>query len=298
MYVSLWCQNSLPDIVSQSYRHLKHTSGELYTRELFLEKVTLSDLMDGLQRTSSIFKRGLPLDEDLQNADIADVFLDVLREGSKVQTSKVDAGPALTQCFRNGWLHADKLGTPRKEKIVYTFPSPLHRWFVERKLCDWEIDSDSDSDFDSETLIHAIQPDSGSLLQLAIDVIKGFTPGFLGEQRIGPGCIQSPPEAQYQDEFYRSCHTRWKGSLTTFPEFGTKNGRVYFYIPSKQWGVELLREGNRLDDHSSRFSESGAYGKYLTLKDYIMLDCRTSRPRLSHGGMCIIICPSIHLSSR
>jgi len=53
-------------------------------------------------------------------------------------------------------------------------------------------------------------------------------------------------EAQYQDEFYRCCHTHSNGSLVTFPEFGTAKGRVDFYIPAKQWGVELLRDGDQL----------------------------------------------------
>jgi hypothetical protein len=64
------------------------------------------------------------------------------------------------------------------------------------------------------------------------------------KRRIGPGCIQRPPErrtrldigpqAQYQDEFYHCCHAYSNGSLITFPEFGTAKRRVDFYIPSRQ----------------------------------------------------------------
>ena len=217
----------------------------------------------------------------LQTPDIARVFFDVLRDGSIIKPDDINGEDdlALVECFRHGWLHADKLSAVGAEKRVYIFPSPLHRWFVEKKLCD----------------SFATEPKVDSLLQFAIEVIKGFIPKFLGERRIGPACIQSPPEAQYQDEFYRSCHALWRLSLTTFPEFGTRNGRVDFYIPTKQWGVELLREGDRLQQHSCRFSPSGAYGKYLTLSDYIILDFRTSKPRLTHTGMCII-CPLIDFS--
>lgn len=35
--------------------------------------------------------------------------------------------------------------------------------------------------------------------------------------------------------------------LITLPEFGTTKCRVYFYIPSKRWGVELLRDGNTVN---------------------------------------------------
>jgi len=135
-----------------------------------------------------------------------------------------------------------------------------------------------------------------SVLQLALKVIAGFSPHLLSaERRIGPGCIQRPPEAQYQDEFYRSCHAFSHGSLLTLPEYGTAEGRVDFYVPSKKWDVELLRDGNRLEEHSGRFSESGPYARTLPLSDYILLDCRKMRPRRRHSRMCII-CPSIHFS--
>ena len=232
-------------------------------------------MMEGLEKSASVFMKGLPRNQDLQNSNIAHIFFDVLREGLIVKPRIGEDEPALLECFHNGWLHADnlKLGGRRcGETTAYIFPSPLHRWFVEKKLCD---------------SIHATRPGSDSLLQLVIAVIKGFTPRFLRKRRIGPGCIQSQPDAQYQDEFYRSCHALWKGSLTTFPESGTKNGRVDFYIPSKQWGVELLHEGDRLKQHSCRFSGSGAYGNDLMLSDFIILDCRTSQPRRSHDRMCI-----------
>lgn len=79
----------------------------------------------------------------------------------------------------------------------------------------------------------------------------------------------------------------------TFPEFGTGKGRVDFYIPSRRWDVELLRDGDRLDQHHGRFSDSGSYGTTLALEDYIVLDCRYTVPRYPHRSMCII-CPSIH----
>lgn len=59
------------------------------------------------------------------------------------------------------------------------------------------------------------------------------------KRAIGPYYFQAVPEAQYQDEFYRSCYDLTTGSLTTLSEFGTADGRVDFYIPFKKWGVEL-----------------------------------------------------------
>jgi hypothetical protein len=128
-----------------------------------------------------------------------------------------------------------------------------------------------------------------SILQLALEVIAGFSPRLLSdERRIGPGCIQRPLEAQYQDEFYRVCYAYSNGSLVTLPEHCTTKGRVDLYIPSKEWGLELLRDGNQLEEHSGRFSGSVSYGTTLSASDYIILDCRKTRSKRQHPSMCII----------
>jgi len=138
--------------------------------------------------------------------------------------------------------------------------------------------------------IPAISFNTANILELVVDIIRAFSSRALStERRIGPGCVQRPPEAQYQDEFYRCCHSFSNGSLLTFPEFGTKRGRVDFYIPSKQWGVELLRNGDRLAQHSGRFSQTGSYGTSLIVSDYIILDCRTTYPMKSHPRKIFII---------
>jgi hypothetical protein len=118
---------------------------------------------------------------------------------------------------------------------------------------------------------------SSKRLQLMLEVIAGS---------LHACSIQQPPEAQYQDEFYRSCHAYSDGLLRTFPEFGTTKGRADFYIPSMQWGVELVREGDRLEQHSGRFSRSGSYASTLLLSDYIILDFRNTRPEHPHPSKC------------
>jgi hypothetical protein len=226
--------------------------------------------------------RGLPRIKALQKVDIAHTLSKVLRDNAiEVEPDEATIGDdGLNLCFRYGWLHADKVSNDEGKKTAYVFSSPLHRWYVEWKLYD---------------TTPRIPFETTSILRFVRDVIVKFSPYKLStEQRIGPGCIQRPPEAQYQDEFYRSCHAYSNGSLQTFPEFSTAKGRVDFYIPSKEWGVELLRDGDRLEEHSGRFSESGAYGTTLKLSDYIILDCRKTWPMRPHPGMCII-CP-IHFS--
>ena len=111
--------------------------------------------------------------------------------------------------------------------------------------------------------------DCADILELVINVISIFSPRIFSTlQDIGAGGVQPLLEAQYQDEFHGCCHTYSKSSLVSFAEFGMAKGRVDFYIPAKKWGVELLRDGNQLAQHSRRFSsQTGAYGTTLPLSD-------------------------------
>jgi hypothetical protein len=254
--------------ILQSYLELKF-SGQLYTWELFQKTVSLPGFLKHFENPDAgVFRRGLPSDDDLKVLAVAGVFSSVLRAGFVTDTdftAEHDTS-ALQQCFRKGWLHSDKLDD---DEIGYFFPSSLHRWYVEWKL--WGIVD--------TTSFHAVD-----ILQFVIGVISKFSPRMLStSRRIGPGCVQRPPEARYQDEFYRCCHTHSNGSLVTFPEFSTAKGRVDFYIPAKEWGVELLRDGDNLAQHCGRFSsQAGSYGTTLCLSDYIILDCRTTLPKVSH----------------
>jgi len=48
------------------------------------------------------------------------------------------------------------------------------------------------------------------------------------------------------------------------------------------WGVELLRDGDRLAEYCNRFLEKGSYYQWIAnsqIKDWIILDCRHSIPQ-------------------
>jgi hypothetical protein len=237
-----------------------------YTWDLFMAKVSPQQLLKQLNSTG-IFKRGLPLNTDLQDSATARIFSAVLCRGFVKDTNypdpQSDEKKALLRCYRNGWLQADLAeGT-----TGYFFPSSLHCWYVEWKL--WGSIDRIQAQFQAD-----------SLLELVINVIRLFSPSHpSAERRLGPGCIQRLPEAQYQDELYRCCHAFSEGSLLALPEFGTAKGRVDFYVSAKQWGIELLREGDRLASHWGRFSRGGSYAESLPLTDYIIVDCRTSHPQ-------------------
>ncbi len=170
-------------------------------------------------------------------------------------------------CYRKGWLHAEKHETNFKLDVVYFFASPLHRWFVQAWL-------------GISNTAPPIQEDN--LLSFVINIIHLFSPMNLSTLRnISPRHVQRPPEAQFQDEFYRSCNTHTGGSVL-FPEFGTSAGWIDFFVPSKKWGIELLTEGLELRGHSSRFSTSGTYAHWVDTDDYIILDFRTKAVRSCH----------------
>jgi hypothetical protein len=174
---------------------------------------------------------------------------------------------ALDQCFKWGWLHAT---TDGEGATWYIFTTPLHQWFVEYYLGTRVPDS---------TRITNL-----NLLAFVIRVIREFSPLQLSApRRIGASSKQRPPEAQFQDEFYRCCHMPPKGSLIMFPQFGGASGKVDFYIPLKNWGVELLHDGDRLDSHSSRFTGTGAYTG-MAFSDYVILDFRMKEPQTKHPG--------------
>jgi hypothetical protein len=109
-------------------------------------------------------------------------------------------------------------------------------------------------------------------------------------RRVGSSPKDTPPEAQYRDEFYRALHVATAGGISISPEFAstkgaTKLGRIDFFVPHTKWGIEITRNGNKLDGHDSRFKENGAYGTWLATEDmvdYILLDFWKTCPHKPH----------------
>lgn len=259
------------DITSQSYRKIT-ASQNLFTISDFFQHFTPHRLYAGLQG-ASIFRRGLPDNSSLQIPAVASVLRAVVRNKAieDAMFPEAEESAALKKCFTQGWLHAEKGISKDPEIASYFFPSPLHQLFAE-----WKLSGDSGQN-------PAVPIQAPSLLEFVIQVIKRFSPLNLSYPRIvGPYYFQALPEAQYQDEFYRCCYDLTTGSLATLSEFGTADGRVDIYIPSKKWGVELVRDGQLLEQHNSRFSPTGQYGKTLDIDEYIVLDFRMKKVVLAH----------------
>jgi len=227
------------------------------------------------QLSNRAFGRGLPLVEELLGRpNIASFFRTLIRQG-EVKGGEAEQG-TVGECHRNGWIHSDM---DEEGTIYYSFPSPLHSVFVS-----WLLHPSDD------------MPNYTSPFELCLAVISKFKPSQMHTpiRRVGTsGAITQLPEAQYQDEFYRSIFSATAGNVRISPEFATARGahvagRIDFFIPVVNWGIEITREGNRLLEHDSRFKVPGAYGAWLEsgdMSDYILLDCRTTVPRKPHPNI-------------
>lgn len=91
-----------------------------------------------------------------------------------------------------------------------------------------------------------------------------------------------PLEAQYQDEFRRAFNAVVSQGVPISSEWSrVGDGRVDFYIPQGRWGIKLLRDHDRVDEHCNRFQKGGRYYPWVEagmLKDWIIIDCAVSKP--------------------
>ncbi len=262
-----------------------------YTYDMFITGVSMTDILQGIVRWT-VFGRGLPKAHVFrENPDITAVMSEVIRKECIVCPDDYLASDpkddntrkaALRTIFRSGWLHTEIRADI--DGILYTFASPLHR-----RCIDWMLNG-------SPMESRIIEP---NLPEFALAVIQRFSRQSLGKREIGPKA-QSIPEAQFQDEFYRASFKLAQGSIS-FPELGSKKGRIDFFIKSKKWGVELLRDGNRLAQHAKRLTE-GEYGKWVEkgwMSDYIIIDFRTRRPKIVHRGKHLVdVCIVTNLLNR
>src|SRR5436305_2456804 len=128
----------------------------------------------------------------------------------------------------------------------------------------------------------------GSVKDLCFAAVRKFSRVSLSsvDRGIGPGAVKGPVEAQYQDEFYRACHSELKVYLTSEWSGSSLVGRIDFRIRDMKWVIECVREGDRIDEHIGRFQPGGRYYKWIIsgeVKDYIILDFRTSKPQKVRG---------------
>jgi hypothetical protein len=254
----------------------------LFTDEDFSRTCPFETVWDELC-SGGFIARGLP-DSTEYTPEITELFRKLLLTGS------LDHGDydmdIIYHCNRRGWLYAEAIPGPGSS-FRYSFSSPLHASCIS-----WKITPTNKP------------PEFPSVLDLSIAAIKKFKRSqlFFPIRRIGPSpaplhvVSPAPPEAQYPDEFYRALIAVNKGNTPISPEFASAQGakvvgRIDFMIPSVRWGIEIIRDGDRLREHNSRFQEGGAYHPWVQagdMADYILLDFRRSTPRKAHPSMLCI----------
>jgi hypothetical protein len=235
---------------------------EMYTFADFVQNIPMSYLVNAVESGHGVSRRGLPQRFQLQDERVADTLRDVLHDGRISVRGSVMIPAPLQRCHRSGWLHS----TTTAGVSEYFFASTWHKRYVECLLFEHNEGISEDNVF-----------------AFATQVILKFSPCNLTTRIVG-SLTQTIPEAQFQDKFYRASLTH-TNSVMSFPEFGNKQGRIDFFIPSKKWGIELLCNGNRINSHIKRFTR-GEYGKWIhdgVLKDYVIIDFRTNTPCDGHG---------------
>ncbi|KAL3454962.1 hypothetical protein BJX64DRAFT_273180 [Aspergillus heterothallicus] len=222
------------------------------------------------------FTRGLPPSVILQDHYAATVFKAAIAcDGiyqSKFETKSEELKQALKMIWRSGWLHAER----SDNDIRYVFASQIHRWFC-------------------HSLFVTVVPDNNlnyaTPLQLAIDTISHFQPCQLANAPRSMAVVGNLPPLgdQYQKEFYRCLFPILDGHLIMSPEFiiktGPKGGTIDFLVAGKKWGLELLRERDRLVEHMKRFETGGQYYSMMQtgeMEQYIVLDFTNTAPKKPH----------------
>ncbi|KAL5480169.1 hypothetical protein ACEPAI_1439 [Sanghuangporus weigelae] len=245
----------------ESYRCL--SEGDLYTWHMFQNQFMQfrGQFIQVFLENSSAFKKGLPSDRMLRDSDNYDALCAVVQNGKVLSSHASEPlNMRLVECVRRGWLHSDKT---ESDEDVFFFASHLHQQFLE-----WQLFADRDP----------AAPLPERLLDYILKVIRLFNPEVVsGSRPIRAGVAQRQPEIQYQDEFYRCAHEFSRGSLL-HSEFGNPDGRIDFHVNSKRWGIEIVRDADRLAQHSEWFSASGAYERDLLFDDYVVLYFRATMP--------------------
>ena len=266
----LSCQlQLLESLISAPQKVSETRHREQFTVQDFYDENPVHLLVQRLD--AGAFERGLP---QVFSPDFVALFRRLLKD-HKIEMKDGETDETVVKCHRRGWIYATMI----PGGLRYTFPSPLHE-----ACLSWKLEPRND------------MPNFPSLLKLSLEVISKFRPSQLQlpPRRVGSASTL-PPEAQYQDEYYNSLLAATFGNVRISPEYASAQaarvtGRIDFFIPIVKWGIEIIRDGDRLWEHAARFTSSGAYGAWLEsadMNDYILLDFRTKKLKAQHPSMIL-----------
>lgn len=246
---------------------LKNHVIECVTKDLLIQALDDESKVFQLLQNSPV-QRSFPSDKKL-TVEAANVLREVLQHGSIRRQLN---NPGIRLCYEEGWVHSEATDL-LADHIVCVLPSKLHEKFIEYHL-------------GLRNPLPFPFKEYPSLPVFCEAVLRKFSrTGLLlsRTKRLGASAQVRPPEAQFQDEWYRAFNSLLGHGHAISSEWSqSRDGRIDFRIVGPAWGIELLRDGDRLAEHCNRFSATGAYYRWIAnnwIKDWIILDCRHSRPR-------------------
>ena len=266
-------------------------AGSLVPLGVALEFLNSDRFYDCLATGFYSFTRCLPTKDVFKKTQNIGQFLrHVLVYGQS--DDSVDTNLALRDCYHNGWLQAELVPGDR---TVYIFPTKIHQWYKVPIFHSHHCRKLRLSLRYAERLLSTVaepfpKDRFGSIEDLCFAAVAEFSCVALNsvERGIGPGAVTRPLEAQYQDEFYRACHSVLNINLTSEWSGSSLVGRVDFRIKDMKWVIECVRDGDKIDEHIERFQQGGRYHKWIMsgeIKEYIILDFRTSKPRKARSWL-------------
>ncbi|KAJ6485658.1 hypothetical protein C8R45DRAFT_997364 [Mycena sanguinolenta] len=130
--------------------------------------------------------------------------------------------------------------------------------------------------------------DIPTLFSLVTQVVQRFNPDhLLTPRRVGGSPQDRPLDATYQHEFYRCLYQLRPRALMSAEYASASGSRIDFLVHrdehhdnQRSWGIELLRDGDRIHEHAHRFEPSGQYHSIVSdsMTKFIIIDFRTNIP--------------------
>ncbi|KAK9237143.1 hypothetical protein V1525DRAFT_404725 [Lipomyces kononenkoae] len=260
--------NSIVYYLFQVYRsEVKHGITPTITENSVIQALADDNkVFSSLQGTA--VSRSFPFGDGF-TVEAANTLRQALEDGYIPFNESVDG---IRCCYENGWIHRAVLrDSNEQQKSVGVLPSRLHEKYIECLIAK----------------VPTKYPDEAfpTIQSLCKEVLKHFSSKNLRhcvEGKLSTAAKLRPLEAQYQDEFYRAFNAVVGRGVPISSEWSRKgDGRVDFWIPQKRWGIELLRDHNRVTEHCDRFKKGGRYYPWIEgdmLEDWIIIDCATSLP--------------------
>lgn len=238
-----------------------------------------ADLIKSLNIASSGLTRSLPSIAQIREFDtsLLDFFRCLLTSDAPLVYSEPSP-------FYQSGLQARKYGWAVIEESsagwTAEFSSPLHRLWMSFHLLEQPLDDR----FKTMTLV-----------QFVTSVISHFSPAVLrsSDRQSMSSLSATSPEPHWQTEFYRAAYALTNGrGIWLSPEYGTdlgipRRGSIDFHVGEKKWAIDILRDGDKVEDHLRRFNTPGAYHHWIqtgAITDYIILDFRINQAKKNYPG--------------